>query len=118
MAWTVEMHPAFEAEFHQLSETVQDAIASRALLLMRTGPALGRPFCDTLHGSGHANMKELRFNAEGGVWRVAFAFDLERKAIILAAGDKAGAHQGRFYKRLIRIADQRFSDHLKGQEGR
>ena len=68
---------------------------------------------DTLDGSGHANMKELRFNADGGVWRVAFAFDVERKAILLVAGNKAGVAKERFYRDLIRVADRRFSQHLE-----
>jgi len=62
-------------------------------------------------------MKELRFRADGGVWRVAFAFDPERKAIILVAGDKSGVSQGRFYKALIATADKRFDEHLKTLEG-
>ena len=70
------------------------------------------PHADTLIGSRHSNMKELRFNAEGGVWRVAFAFDPKRKGILLVAGNKAGVDQRRFYKRLVAIADQRFGDHL------
>jgi hypothetical protein len=57
-------------------------------------------------------MKELRFNASDGVWRVAFAFDRKRQAIILFAGDKSGVSQKRFYKQLIQIADQRFTNHL------
>ena len=57
-------------------------------------------------------MKELRFNTEDGVWRVAFAFDPRRKGILLVAGNKAGVNQKRFYKRLVAIADQRFDDHL------
>ncbi len=58
-------------------------------------------------------MKELRFKAADGVWRVAFAFDPERQAIVLVAGDKAGVAQKRFYKALIARADARFSGHLK-----
>jgi len=58
-------------------------------------------------------MKELRFNADKGVWRVAFAFDPERKATLLAAGDKKGADQTKFYDRLIRTADARFTKHLE-----
>ncbi len=58
-------------------------------------------------------MKELRFDADSGVWRVAFAFDPDRKAILLIAGDKAGVSQKRFYKQLIKKADSRFDDHLK-----
>ncbi len=57
-------------------------------------------------------MKELRLNVENGVWRVAFAFDPERHAILLVAGNKKGVGQKRFYKRLIAIADSRFSQHL------
>lgn len=76
------------------------------------GPGLGRPHVDTLAGSRHANMKELRFHASDGVWRVAFAFDPERRAILLVAGDKSGVAQARFYKRLIKIADGRFTEWL------
>jgi hypothetical protein len=57
-------------------------------------------------------MKELRFDADGGVWRVAFAFDPERKAMVLVAGDKGGVVQRRFYRDLILVADQRFDKHL------
>jgi hypothetical protein len=58
-------------------------------------------------------MKEIRFNAGNGVWRIAFAFDPERKAVLLVTGNKTGTNQQRFYKNLIKIADERFSDHLK-----
>jgi hypothetical protein len=57
-------------------------------------------------------MKEGRFKAEGGVWRVAFAFDPERKAVLLVGGDKSGVSQKRFYKGLIDKADERFDEHL------
>ena len=73
---------------------------------------MGRPRVDTLNGSKHANMKELRFNADDGIWRVAFAFDPKRKAILLVCGDKSGGSEKRFYKRLIKKADDRFDDHL------
>ncbi|WP_397579812.1 type II toxin-antitoxin system RelE/ParE family toxin [Sphingorhabdus sp.] len=76
------------------------------------GPALKRPHCDTLKGSRHANMKELRFAADDGVWRVAFAFDPKRSAIMLVAGDKSGVSEKRFYKKLIASADDRFDAHL------
>jgi len=80
--------------------------------LEKVGPQLGRPRVDTLKGSRHANMKELRFDASDGVWRVAFAFDPRRKAILLVAGDKSGFGEKRFYRRLIEKADRRFDDHL------
>ena len=57
-------------------------------------------------------MKELRFSAADGEWRAAFAFDSKRKAILLAAGDKSGISERRFYRKLIRKADDRFDNHL------
>lgn len=67
---------------------------------------------DTLNDSRHTNMKELRFSASDGEWRVAFTFDPVRKAILLVAGDKSGVSEKRFYKELIRKADVRFDAHL------
>ena len=112
MQWMVIFHTAFDAEFSDLSFEVQEALTAAAGLLESYGPMLGRPHADTLSGSKHVNMKELRFNADDGVWRVAFAFDPVRKGIILVAGDKSGVAQARFYKSLIAKADKRFDDHL------
>lgn len=108
----VANHDAFDAEYDALPEAVQDELLAMMQLLAMYGPHLGRPHADTLSGSRHANMKELRFNAADGIWRVAFAFDPVRRGILLVAGDKAGVAQKRFYKRLIAIADKRFRDHL------
>lgn len=72
----------------------------------------GRPRVDTLKGSRHANMKELRFDAADGVWRVAFAFDPKRNAVLLIAGDKSGGGEKRFYRQLIAKADERLDEHL------
>jgi hypothetical protein len=80
--------------------------------LEQFGPQTGRPRVDTLKGSRHPNMKELRFSAADGEWRVAFAFDTKRKAILLVAGDKSGHSQKRFYHELIRKADRPFDAHL------
>lgn len=112
MAWEVEFDEAFAAEFDDLPEAVQDELLAHARLLESVGPHLKRPHADTLKGSKHANMKELRFDADDGVWRVAYAFDPKRTGILLVAGDKSGVSQKRFYKRLIRIADGRFDAHL------
>ena len=109
MDWKVRFYPAFDREFDALSNDVQDELLAQAALIETFGPFLGRPRADTLNGSQHANMKELRFTAGGGVWRVAFAFDTERKAVLLAAGDKSGIDERRFYKQLIRKADRRFN---------
>ena len=103
----------FEPEFLALPAPVRIELLAQANLLKEFGPQLGRPRVDTLNGSKHANMKELRFDADDGVWRVAFAFDTVREAILLVAGDKSGGGQARFYRGLIKKADQRFDDHLK-----
>lgn len=112
MPWEVRFDDAFEAEFDQLPEAVQDELLARAKILEQFGPQLGRPNVDTLEDSKHANMKELRFNCEDGAWRVAFAFDPKRQAVLLVAGDKAGANQKKFYESLIKTADARFDAHL------
>lgn len=73
---------------------------------------LGRPAVDTLKGSEVSNLKELRFSADAGVWRVAFAFDGNRIAVLLVAGNKAGKRGGaerRFYNTLIALAEQRWA---------
>jgi hypothetical protein len=112
MAWQVLFHSEFLGEFNELPESVQDEIAAMTQLLAVTGPSLKRPFSDTLNGSKFANMKELRFEAADGVWRLAYAFDPERKAILLVAGDKSGVAGKRFYKALIAKADLRFAAHV------
>lgn len=117
MSWNVEFHEAFEPELDALSVEVQDAILAHAQLLKMFGPSLGRPRVDTLKGSKHSNMKEIRFRANNGAWRVAFAFDSRRNAILLVAGDKSGGSEKRFYKQLLRKADQRLDDHLRQFEG-
>ena len=113
MSWTVEFGDEFESEFDAFEAEVQQEILALSRLLQRFGPQLGRPRVDTLNGSRHANMKELRFSAAGGEWRVAFAFDPQRKAILLIGGDKSGGSEKRFYRQLIRQADDRFDDHLR-----
>ncbi len=106
MLWTVEFDDVFAEEFSELDEDVKVELAAMIILLGRFGPQLGRPHVDTLKGSKHANMKELRFKAAGGVWRVAFAFDPARCAILLVAGDKSRMSERRFYRDLLRTADQ------------
>ena len=112
MSWVVEIGDEFEPEFDALHQDVQAEILALSRLLQQFGPQLGRPRVDTLKGSHHANMKELRFSAADGEWRVAFAFDPKRKAILLVAGDKSGGSEKRFYRELIRKADDRFAAHL------
>lgn len=112
MKWIILFHEDFEPEFDALPEEVQDELLAHAKLLGHFGPQLGRPRGDTLNDSRYANMKELRFAAADGVWRVAFAFDPRRQAILLVAGDKSGVSEKRFYRNLIAKADERFGSHL------
>ncbi|MDE0165542.1 MAG: type II toxin-antitoxin system RelE/ParE family toxin [Bryobacterales bacterium] len=112
MSWVVEIADEFEPEFDALPEDAQTEILALSRLLQQFGPRLGRPRVDTLNGSRHKNMKELRFHTADGQWRVAFAFDTKRKAVLLVAGDKSGGSEKRFYRRLIRKADDRFDELL------
>ena len=79
MGWSVEFVDEFASEVKAMNQEVRAELLAHARLLEERGPLLGRPHADTLNGSSHTNMKELRFNADGGVWRVAFAFDPERQ---------------------------------------
>ena len=112
MNWKIIFQENFDVEFDELNESVQDECYAHLKVLEKFGPELGRPHVDTLKASKHANMKELRFNADDGVWRLAFAFDPLRRAILLICGDKSGGSEKRFYKDLIKKADQRFDKHL------
>lgn len=115
MIWKVLFHDAFETEFWGFGEDVRRNLLAAAKFVEKDGPGTGRPYVDTLTGSKHANMKELRFTAHDGseVWRALFAFDPDRAAIVLVAGDKQRQKQDLFYKQLIKIADGRFDSHLR-----
>ena len=117
MSWTIEFHWDFECEFQGFDDRVQDEILAKLIVLEKEGPNLVRHHADTLNGSVHSNMKELRVSAAGGIWRIAFAFGPGRnwsraQRNPSAAGDKRGAKEDRFYRDLIRLADSRFAGHL------
>ena len=112
MKWEADLHDDFVPEYHDLNRDVQDELLAHVRLLEKFGPQLGRPRVDTLKGSRHPNMKELRFEAAHGAWRFAFAFDSKRRAIILCGGDKSGGSEKRFYRQLIGKADARFGAHV------
>ncbi len=112
MTWRVAFADEFLVEYEALPEAVQDGLLLGAKLLELYGPTLGRPHVDTLKGSRYVNMKELRFTADSGAWRVAFAFDPRRNAIVLVAGSKSGRSESRFYSQLIKTADRRYRAHL------
>ena len=108
--WDVEFTDEFEAWWTTLSEDEQDAIDASVQLVETIGPQLARPHADTLVGSRHANMKELRTQCQGRPLRTLFAFDPRRAAILLIGGDKTG--DNRFYERMIPEADRLYDDHL------
>ncbi len=113
MKWHVEFHDEFYSEFLDMELEIREEMIVKVNLLKKIGPQLGRPYVDTLADSNYSNMKELRFNVGKDIWRVAFAFDPFRSAILLTAGNKRSKDQKLFYKNLIRNADQRFADHLE-----
>jgi hypothetical protein len=110
--WNVTTTVAFDEWFPHLDDDAQAEVIAKVELLKLLGPRLGRPHADTLNGSRHANMKELRADTKDKVMRIAFAFDPDRAAVLLIAGDKAGANQRQFYRKLIETADQLFDAHL------
>ncbi len=113
MRWVIEFHEEFDPEFEDLAAEVQDELLAQAKVIEQFGPQTGRPRVDTLNGSDFANMKELRFDAADGVWRVAFAFDPKQHAVLLVAGDKSGVGEKKFYRHLIDKADARYKRHVQ-----
>ncbi len=110
--WHVDV-TLIEEWMFELSEDDYDLVIAAIEVLQREGPALGRPLVDTLVGSRHRNMKELRPGSSGrSEVRMLFAFDPRRRAIMLVAGDKSGSWK-RWYIKNIRIADVRFDEHLQ-----
>ena len=110
--WKVATTDEFDVWFADLDADGQAEIIAKVELLKLLGPRLARPHADTLNGSKHANMKELRADTADKVMRIAFAFDPDRTGILLVAGDKSGVGQKRFYKQLIAKADELFDAHL------
>jgi hypothetical protein len=114
MEWDVQFDEDFAAWLLGQEADLRNAIIAHANLLREHGPQLGRPFVDTLEGSDFPNMKELRVQFQGDPWRILFAFDPNRAAILLVGGNKRG--DKRWYKKHLRIADARFRRHLERLE--
>jgi hypothetical protein len=105
--WDVEYTEEFGTWWEGFEPDDQERLTAAVELLEKLGPSLGRPLVDTLKGSKHPNMKELR----PGTVRVLFAFDSRRTAILLLGGDKSG-HWKDWYVEAIPEADRLFDDHL------
>jgi hypothetical protein len=111
MAWEIEYTDEFEAWWNSLDEDEQESLAASIGLVEQLGPQLPRPHSDTVNGSKHSNMKELRTQHRGRPIRTFYAFDPRRMAILLIGGDKTG--DARFYDRMIPLADKLYDRHLK-----
>jgi hypothetical protein len=126
VAWTVLLMPECQNWLDGLPSGDRVGILQDSLLLQEFGPQLGRPHVDTMRDSKHLNMKELRSRHAGHQYRTLFAFDPNKRAILLIGGDKVGQDEGRFYKALIKRADAIYDRHLvqvaknqaRGRQGR
>ncbi len=110
MAWEVEATREFQDWFAGLSAAVRVSVASKVDLLEEAGPALGRPHVDTIHQSRFPNMKELRIQHGGDAYRVLFAFDPRRAAILLVGGRKGSKT---WYAKNIAVADRLYAEYLE-----
>ena len=108
--WEVEFTSEFRKWWQTLAEDERASLLAHVHVLRGVGPLLGRPYVDTVKGSRHSNMKELRTQHRGRPLRTFFAFDPRRRAILLIGGDKTG--DDRFYERMIPLADRLYDGHL------
>ncbi len=112
--WSVEVG-LVGAWLLSLDQKSYEQVVAALELLAERGPGLGRPLVDSVIGSWHNNMKELRPGSSGrSELRVLFAFDPGRRAILLVAGDEDGNWQ-KWYRATIALADDRFDRHLDGR---
>jgi hypothetical protein len=111
MEWAVEVTDQFEAWWDGLSEDEQEDVAAVVTVLEQRGPALRRPHVGNINGSRHSHMKELVVQHSGRPYRILFAFDPRRCAILLIGGDKTG--NARWYEEHVPIADRLYDEHLE-----
>ncbi|HEM6966043.1 TPA: type II toxin-antitoxin system RelE/ParE family toxin [Legionella pneumophila] len=110
--WLIETTDTFDVWFDALDDIDKANVLASMIVLREKGPMLSRPYADTVKGSCHSNMKELRIQSKGDPIRAFFAFDPKRRGILLCAGNKTG-NDKRFYEEMIPIADREFTVHLK-----
>ncbi len=111
MAWEIEYTDEFEEWWNTLTEEEQDSIDASVGLLENVGPVLPYPYSSDLKGSKHGQMRELIIQHAGNPYRVLYAFDPKRTAILLIGGNKTG--NNRWYEEFVPIADRLFDDHLE-----
>ena len=110
MPWTVEYTDEFEAWWSSLTEGEQEDVGSVVRLLEDQGPSLRFPFSSGIKESRHSHMRELRIQHAGNPYRVLYAFNPLRNALLLMGGNKTG--DGRWYEKNIPIADDLYDAHL------
>lgn len=106
----VEYTDEFERWWEKLVEAEQVSIAAIVGLLENLGPKLGFPYSSGIFGSKHSHMRELRVQHAGNPYRILYAFDPRRTAMLLLGGDKTG--DDRWYESAIHKADQLYDEHL------
>jgi hypothetical protein len=111
MNWDVEYTDEFGEWWHTLEADLQDSIAVSVTLLEKKGPSLPYPYSSKIIGSRHNHMRELRIQHKGYPYRVLYAFDPRRAAILLIGGQKAG--NDRWYEVYIPVADKLYDEHLE-----
>lgn len=116
--WEVEYTDELGAWWADLTQAEQESIDASVRLLEARGPNLGYPHTSAIARSRHSHMRELRVQHEGRPYRLLYAFDPRRCAILLIGGDKTG--DGRWYEVHVPIADRLYDTHLQTlqQEGR
>ena len=115
--WSVETTEWFDDWYANLTDDERANVLAARMQFQQRVPNLPRPYADTVKGAIHNNMKELRVQSKGDPIRAFFAFDPERKATLLCAGNKTG-NEKRFYKTMIPIADREFTEHLNRLKSR
>jgi hypothetical protein len=110
MAWDVEYTDEFESWWESLTEGEQEDVAATVALLEAKGPQLPFPYSSAIHGSRHGHMRELRVQHAGAPYRVLYAFDPRRMAILLLGGNKTG--NARWYEVHVLQADRLYDEHL------
>ena len=109
--WKVEYTDEFENWWNSLSEKEQVDVDASVRLLEKAGPFLGFPHSSEVRQSRHGHMRELRIQHQGGPYRVLYAFDPRRAAILLIGGNKAG--NDRWYDEFVPLADRLYDGHLE-----
>lgn len=107
----VEYTDEFEEWWNDLSEDEQDSVAACVGLLEKKGAQLPFPYSSGIKGSKHSHMRELRVQHRGEPYRVLYAFDPRRMAMLLIGGCKTG--DDRWYEKFVPQADQLYDEHLE-----